>query len=180
MKRFTVLLILWLSCFSVFAQRENQKWYNNGIGLRAEVVSTPMLEGIDYDHFFHYRFGMNMMFLTEFHSAYEGAILFKYVASYPNLTSRMRWYCGGGIVGGAEMRSKDLETAEDIYYAGPTACLGTGYSFKKAPINLGIEWRPSWKAYYKNYDKNSPNQDKLNIKTVALTVRFITWNKYKK
>lgn len=179
MKKFILTLILGLSISTVFAQRENQKWYNNGIGPRVEIVSSPMLEGIDYEHFFKYRFAMDMMFLTEFHTCYEGALLFKYVASYPNLPSYFRWYCGGGIIGGTEMRSKEIETAKDLYYFGPTACLGTGYSFKKVPINIGIEWRPSLNAYYKNFDKNEPNRDRMNVKTVALTLRFITRNKYR-
>lgn len=180
MKKFTLLLlILGLSITTAFAQRENQKWYNNGIGLRCEVVSSPMLEGIDFEHFFHYRFGMNLMVLTEFHTTYEAALLFKYVASYPNIESYLRWYCGIGIIAGSEDKSEDLKMAEDVIYVGPTACLGTGYNFKKIPLNIGIEWRPSWNVYYKNFDKGNPNSDKLNVKTVAVTARFITRNKYK-
>lgn len=180
MKKFTLLLILGLSVTTVFAQRENQKWYNNGIGIRAELVSSPMLEGIDFEHFFKYRFAVDAMFLTEFQTTYEGALLFKYVASYPNLASYFRWYCGAGIIGGTEMRSKNNEDALDLYYFGPTGCLGTGYSFHNVPINIGIEWRPSWNAYYKNFPKESPNTDRINVKSVAVTARFITRNKYKR
>jgi len=179
MKKFILVLLVAFSSTCVFAQRENQKWYNNGIGPRVEIVSSPMLEGIDYEHFFKYRFAMDMMFLTEFNTCYEGGLMFKYVASYPNLASYFRWYCGGGIIGGTELRSKEIEGAKDLVYVGPTACLGTGYNFKKIPINIGMEWRPSWNAYYKNFDKNEPNRDRLNAKSVAFTLRFITRNQYK-
>ena len=101
------------------------------------------------------------------------------MASYPNIASYLRWYCGGGLIGGTELRSKEIEGAKDLVYFGPTGCLGTGYNFKKIPINIGIEWRPSWNAYYKNFDKNEPNRDRLNVKTVAFTLRLITRNKYK-
>lgn len=176
-----VLIIVLCSCINMlYAQRDNQKWYLNGIGLRLEAVSTPALEGVDYEHFFNPRFAVNAMFLTEFHTVYEGGLLFKYVAPYPNITSRLRWYAGGGFTGGTEIGNKELQETEDNVYLGPAACLGTGYSFEKIPLNICVEWKPVWNVYDKLYDKTKPNQDRLDVKTVAITLRFITRDKYKR
>ncbi len=179
MKKLLCILTISLCTLSSFAQRDNQKWYRNGFGFRGEIASAEAyLAGLDYEGFFSPQFGINMMAITDFTVIYEGAILAKYVAPYPNVASNLRWYSGLGIFGGYMSANKEIETSLEKYYFGPVASIGTGYSFDKVPINICIEWRPSIKAYYKNYVREA-NRYRLNAKSVVLTIRFITRNQYK-
>jgi len=179
MKKLLCILAISLCTLSSFAQRDNQKWYNNGFGFRGEIASAEAyLAGIDYEGFFSPSFGINMMAITDFTVIYEGAILGKFVAPYPNVRSNLRWYCGLGVFGGYMSANKEIETSLEKYYFGPVASIGTGYAFTNIPIHIGIEWRPSLKAYYKNYVLEA-NRYRLNVKSVVITIRFITRNKYK-
>ena len=51
MKRFLFVLLLSMSVSVVFGQRDNQKWYLNGIGGRLEVgADSDNLMGLNYGH----------------------------------------------------------------------------------------------------------------------------------
>ena len=179
MKKLLCILVISLCALTTVAQRASQKWFRNGIGLRAEVTSTnAYLGGLDYETYIKPEFGLNVMALTDFCMIYEGALVAKYNLPFPNIDSHLRWYTGGGIYGGYESKNKEVETSIDKYYFGPLLCLGTGYSFEKVPINICIEWRPSIKAYYKNYVLQ-PNRERLNAKSVMITVRFYTKDQVK-
>lgn len=179
MKKFLCILAISLCTLASFAQRDNQKWYRNGFGARAEFTSAETnLAGLDIETFLKPKFGLNLMALSDFKLIYEGALLGKYVSAFPNVSSNLRWYTGFGVYGGYESKNKEIETSLEKYYFGPLACLGAGYSFDNLPINIGIEWRPSIKAYYKNFVRQ-PNKERLNAKSIMITIRFITRNQYK-
>ena len=102
----------------------------------------------------------------------------KYVAGYPNLSTRLRWYAGGGLeFFGQALRDYDgkTKTGDVRLLFGPTAVIGTGYSFKRCPINATVEWRPSIYAFHKNRGIND-TPEKFAI--FAFTVSYITSNRY--
>lgn len=181
MKKYVLVVLLWLSALSVFAQRENQKWYLNGIGPRVEFgASSNQLMGLEYDHFFRTRFKMAAMFLSNFDNIYQGSIIGDYVAAFPNIGSRLRWYGGGGLlIGGKPMYDLNGgKTGVKQVYVGLTGALGIGYSVKKIPLNASIEWHPNLNFIYTHFQKNNANNERLQTAIVAVTLRFITGNKY--
>lgn len=180
MKKLILLAIIGLCALSTFAQRDNEKWYLNGFGGRLEVgASSNQLMGLDIDHFFRVKFDAGLMFLTNFDNIYQGAIYGKYVAAFPNLGSRLRWYAGGGILcGGKPQFDKNGDTDGKQIYAGPIALLGIGYSPRKIPVNFGVEWRPCWNVIYTHFQKNNANNERLQTAIIAFTARFITGNRY--
>ncbi len=180
MRKFVLVVLLWISAVSVFAQRDNQKWYLNGFGARIEFgASSNQLMGFEYDHFFRTKFDLSTLFISNFDNIYQGCIIGKYVASFPNIGSRLRWYGGGGIMaGGKPMYDLDYQrTGTKQVYVALTGALGIGYSFKKAPLNATIEWRPDLNVIYTHFQKNNANNERLQTAIVAATLRFITRNK---
>lgn len=187
MKRLILFILLGLSITSVFAQRDNQKWYLNGFGGRLEVgASSNNVMGFDLSHFFGTRFDVNAYFVSNWDfttsGIYQGGALAKYVAPYPNISSRLRWYAGVGLqAAGKPIYEYDgvTKTGEAQITFGPTAVLGTGYVFKLIPINLCVEWRPSWDVVYTHFNPNAPNSERMQIAVFAFVIRYVTGNKYK-
>ncbi|MBO7054957.1 MAG: hypothetical protein J6W37_06195 [Bacteroidales bacterium] len=187
MKRFILLLILGLSITTVFAQRDNQKWYLNGFGGRLELgASSNNLMGIDLSHFFRPKFDVNAFFISNWDfttsGIYLGGVLAKYVSPYPNISSRLRWYAGVGLQGaGQPIYEVDgvTKTGDTQITFGPTAVLGTGYSFQAIPINICVEWRPSWDVVYTHFNPNAPNSERMQVAVFGFVIRYITGNKYK-
>lgn len=183
MKKIFIVTLLSLCVSSLFAQRDDEKWYLNGLGFRLEVgADSDNLMGVEYNHFFRQRFDITALYISnwDFSSSciYEGAIMAKYVASYPNLSSRLRWYAGGGIeCMGQSLRDYDgkTKTGEVRVLFGPTVVIGTGYSLKKIPINATVEWRPSLYLAHKN---RSINDTAEKFAIFAFTISYITSNRY--
>lgn len=180
-----ILLVGLLSFFvsSVFAQRDNEKWYLNGLGIRLEVgADSDNLSGIEYNHFFRPRFAVSALYISNWDFStsciYEGAIMAKYVAAYPNLSSHLRWYAGGGIeFFGMGIRDYDgkTKTGDVRLLCGPTAVIGTGYTFKKAPINICVEWRPT---IYAIHQHRATNDTAEKFAIFAFSLSYVTGDRY--
>ena len=184
MKKFILVLLLGLSASLVFGQRDNQKWYLNGIGGRLEVgADSDNLMGLNYGHFFRPKFAMEAMFISNWDftsgTIYEGAVLAKYVTPFPNISSRLRWYAGGGWeLMGQGIKEFDGETKSgDVrILSGPTAVLGIGYNIPVIPVNVCVEWRPTIYLIHKN---RSVNDVPEKFAIFAFTLSYITRDKYK-
>lgn len=140
MKRITLLIIIifGLSAPAVFAQPLGNtyrtalgvKFYPGGITLKHFVKSNAALEGLAY----FWKYGFRFTGLYEYHGDINGA---------PGL----RWYVGAGAhVGFWNSRFKDrYDPDNDVgAYIGIDGVLGLDYKINGAPINLSLDWQPSY------------------------------------
>lgn len=110
------------------------KFYPGAFTFKHFIKPTAALEGIAY----FYTKGMRMTGLYEYHGDITGA---------PGL----KWYVGPGV---------HLGFYNDEYYGGGTTVgidgiLGLDYKFKGAPINLSVDWQPSFEfGDYSGFDGN--------------------------
>lgn len=112
------------------------------ISLKHFVKPNAALEGLGY----FWRYGSRITGLYEFHGDINGA---------PGL----KWYVGPGAhIGFWNTRWKDrYGYTYSGTYAGIDGVLGLDYKFNKAPINMSLDWQPSWNfgtgpdAYYGFY-----------------------------
>ncbi len=141
MKKIFILAVV----FTVFAQQQifaqakgssyktalGVKFYPGaGITIKHFVKSNAALEGIGY----FWRDGVRITGLYEFHGNISGA---------PGL----KWYVGPGAHIGfwndAYWRRK-YGLARGNALAGIDGVLGLDYKFKGAPINMSVDWQPSF------------------------------------
>ena len=99
------------------------------ITLKHFIKPNAALEGLGY----FWRYGSRITGLYEFHGDINGA---------PGL----KWYVGPGAhVGFWNTRWKDRYGYNySGSYAGIDGVLGLDYKFNGAPINMSLDWQPSW------------------------------------
>lgn len=103
------------------------KFYPGAISLKHFTTGNTALEGIGY----FWNYGFRFTGLYEIHGNISGA---------PGL----KWYVGPGAhVGVWNNRYKDRYN-EDGSYFGVDGVLGLDYKIKGAPINLSLDWQPSF------------------------------------
>lgn len=103
------------------------KFYPGSISLKHFTTGNNALEGLGY----FYNYGFRLTGLYEIHGDIGGA---------PGL----KWYIGPGAhVGFWNDRYKD-EYDDDGSYFGVDGVLGLDYKFNNAPINMSLDWQPSW------------------------------------
>ena len=101
-------------------------WDGGGVSLKHFIQPNAALEGIAY----FYSHGTRITGLYEIHGNIGGA---------PGL----RWYLGPGAhVGFYNAHYLDAHTSAT--YAGVDGVLGLDYKFKDAPINVSLDWQPSF------------------------------------
>lgn len=97
-------------------------WNGGGITLKHFVSPTVALEGIGY----FWNQGSRITGLYEIHGAISGA-------------EGLKWYIGPGVhVGFYNTRYGGGS------FAGVDGVLGLDYKFKGAPINMSVDWQPSF------------------------------------
>jgi len=116
----------------------NAQDYNTGLGLRV----GPYI-GFTVKHFLNEKSAIEGLVSTrwkgiEFTGLYE-------IHNQAFKTEGLNWYFGGGgHIGFYNESNKESGTAETAYTnVGIDGILGLEYSFKEAPINLSIDWKPA-------------------------------------
>jgi hypothetical protein len=130
---FVLLVALFLTA------KSNAQDYNTGIGLRGGFASgltikhfikpTKAIEGI-FDSRWH---GFSVTGLYEIHArAFD--------------TNRLNWYYGiGGHIGFWDTKYKTWgDNTGNYTIIGIDGILGLEYNFEEIPINLSIDWKPSY------------------------------------
>lgn len=103
------------------------KFYPGAISLKHFTSSNTALEGLGY----FWNYGFRFTGLYEIHGDINGA---------PGL----KWYIGPGAhVGVWNNRYKDRYDDDGAYF-GIDGVLGLDYKFRGAPINMSIDWQPSF------------------------------------
>ena len=102
-------------------------WDGAGISIKHFTKPTAALEGIVY--FWHD--GFRITGLYEFHGDISGA---------PGL----KWYIGPGAHIGFYDYKNDPDHYSNKTYFGIDGVLGLDFKFNNAPINLSIDWQPSF------------------------------------
>ncbi|HET9056915.1 MAG TPA: hypothetical protein VFN30_08730 [Chitinophagaceae bacterium] len=136
--RITIVLLLLTATFNLSAQSTGSTYktalgvkFGDGgaITLKHFVKPDAALEGLAY----FWRYGTSFTGLYEFHGNITGA---------PGL----KWYAGPGAhIGFWNSRWQDrYGTTYSGTYAGVDGVLGLDYKFTGAPINLSLDWQPSF------------------------------------
>lgn len=140
MKKITITIILAI-CISFLGKAQD---YNTGIGLRGGFAN-----GLTIKHFVSSK------------AAFEGIIASRWkgleltglyeVHGRAFSTERMKWYIGfGGHVGfwnGDNTNKYWGEPGTSYTVIGLDGILGLEYSFLEVPINIGIDWKPTFNFY---------------------------------
>lgn len=105
------------------------KFYPGAISLKSFIKNNKALEGIGY----FYADGFRITGLYEIHGDINGA-------------EGLKWYVGPGAHIGAWNNSwkKDNPTRDDGLIIGVDGVLGLDYKINKAPINVSLDWQPSF------------------------------------
>ncbi len=127
--------------------------YKNALGVR---VGSPF--GITYKHLFNERSGLEMIFGARGRSG-EVIGLYEYHIYPAKKAPEFDLYFGGGAhVGfyGSRVRGRDRGpfwggnpywARDEAYFGvGLDAIVGCSYTFKNAPVNLGIDYKPAFSA----------------------------------
>lgn len=133
MKKIGVMLILTCMINGVHAQNIKRssfyrtslgaKYLPLGITLKQEVYRNQLVEAVFY--FFE---GARITGLYEFHQRFENSNSF-------------RWYFGPGF----HVQFNDNEASNNGYnYVGLDAVLGIDWKIKNAPLNVSVDWQPSF------------------------------------
>jgi hypothetical protein len=134
-----LILILFVSCIATTASAQSMgssyktaigvKIYPGALSVKHFVNSTAAIEGLGY----FYNYGFRLTGLYEIHGNINGA---------PGL----KWYVGPGAHIGSwnDKWKKDYPGRESGLQFGIDGVLGLDYKFNDAPINLSIDWQPSF------------------------------------
>lgn len=119
---------------STYTTALGAKFYPGGITIKHFIKSDVALEGIAY----FWERGSRITGLYEFHGKIEGA-------------RGLRWYVGPGA---------HVGFYNNKYYGGGQSVgldgvLGLDYKFNGAPINISVDWQPSFE--FGNYGKFGGN-----------------------
>lgn len=141
----TFVTVLFLSSISVRAQD-----YKVGIGARFTNAQATVNNAISLRYF------------VNNHNAFEGLVSFDpftigllYELFQPLGGSRLNWFIGGG--GYVSLNNNDN-------VLGATGIIGLDYSFKNAPINISLDWKP---------ELNLIEDVNFEAAAVGLGIRFI-------
>ena len=163
MKKLTLLLLT--IGFIGLAQQETKAQalgsnYQNAIGGRFGVAN-----GITFKHFMNDKnaldFILNFRARKNHYSSFRLVGLYEIHAPITNATG-LQWYygIGGGI--GSYTYKDDSHRDSDVYLS-VDGVLGLDYKFNGAPINIALDWKPSFDI--------SPSQG-LDFEGVGLSIRF--------
>ena len=143
--RIVTVFTLLMACGSAMAQNNSSTyetalgvklWYTGGgISFKQFVGNNRAMEGIGY----FWQHGVRITGLYEFHFDFEGA---------PGL----KWYAGPGAHIGFYNNGYYYDDAGNRHgsntYIGVDGVLGLDYKFSGAPINLCVDWQPSFEFGY--------------------------------
>ena len=112
------------------------KFYPGAISLKSFIAPNRALEGLGY----FYSDGFRLTGLYEIHGNIEGA-------------QGLKWYVGPGahIAVWNDTWKKENPTRDAGVAIGIDGVLGLDYKFKGAPINMSIDWQPSFNFVGYNY-----------------------------
>ncbi len=123
------------------------KFYPGSVTLKHFVKPDAALEGIGY----FWNRGTRITGLYEFHFDISGA-------------KGLKWYVGPG----AHIGIYNTKYYGGATYLGVDGVLGLDYKFNKAPINMSIDWQPSFEfgddSKYPNYNRFSGDWGGLAIR----------------
>lgn len=144
MKKLFVVSILLLSKNILLAQNLGSdyktalgfKFYPGAVSIKHFVKDNAALEGLAY----FWNYGARVTGLYEFHGDFSGA-------------KGLKWYAGGGAhVGFWNDKWKNAFPARESGVAlGIDGVVGLDYKFTGAPINVSLDWQPSFNLVGYNY-----------------------------
>lgn len=136
--------------------------YKNAIGGRFGVAN-----GITFKHFMNSQnavdFILNFRAKKNSYSSFRLTGLYEIHNPIYNAPG-LQWYYGfGGGIGSYTYKDKDYKYNNSEVYLSIDGVLGLDYKFDGAPINIALDWKPSFDI--------TPNQG-LNFEGVGLSLRF--------
>ncbi|MFY8091727.1 MAG: hypothetical protein ACOVMI_10765 [Chitinophagaceae bacterium] len=127
------ILVLLLAVSSFFVATSQKNSYNEAIGLRAGYAFAPTykkfvndklaIEGIAFFH----NTGLSVQALAQIHNDIKNA-------------DGLQWYYGAG----ANVSFYNKNNYNGVVGVGVVGVIGLDYKFKNAPINLSIDYLPSF------------------------------------
>jgi hypothetical protein len=136
MKNYMRKVVLTLSILLIVSAANSQTYYKNALGVKVWDGA-----GISYKHFFNdkhageligyfYRHGFRLTGLYEIHGQIANA-------------DGLQWYIGPGAHIGF-YNYEDHGVDVDGTYFGIDGVIGLDYKFNGAPINISLDWQPSF------------------------------------
>lgn len=137
MKKIVIILFI-VSCLVPVTLAQD---YNTGIGLRGGFAN-----GLTIKHFTGEKPAFELLLASRWRGV-EITVLYE-IHNQAFNTERLRWYYGfGGHVGfwnGDYTNSYWGDPGKNYTVIGIDGILGLEYSFSEVPINLGLDWKPTY------------------------------------
>lgn len=136
MKKLIILPLLFVACMS-------QAQHNNALGLRGGLSN-----GITFQHYFKKSTAVELILANRWRGYNFCALLEKHLPL--DGASGLGWYYGAGVhVGQWRGYEKHPWFKDDATYnvGGVDLILGLEYTFKEAPINLSLDYKPAFNFY---------------------------------
>jgi hypothetical protein len=103
-------------------------WDGGGLSIKHFIKPSAALEGILY----FWDKGFRVTGLYEYHGEINGA-------------QGLKWYVGGGAhLGFYDYKNDPYYNNNSQTFIGIDGVLGLDYKFNKAPINISLDWQPSF------------------------------------
>lgn len=144
MKKVVVFAFLLVITVTLYAQSTGStyktalgfKFYPGGVSVKSFIKSNVALEGIGY----FWKDGTRITGLYEFHGDVAGV-------------EGLKWYAGPGAHIGFwnDSWKRTYPTRESGVAIGIDGVLGLDYKFSGAPINISVDWQPSFNIIGYNY-----------------------------
>lgn len=133
MRKIILTLVLAISIVTLSTAQE----YKTGIGLRGGFS-----QGLTIKHFLGEKAALEGLFTTRW-GGFEITGLYE-IHNTAFEVDRLKWYYGAGAHIGFWDGNRSWGTLGTAYTViGIDGILGIEYSFSEAPINIGLDWKPS-------------------------------------
>ena len=129
------ILLTFILALSILVMASAQD-YRTGIGLRAGLSN-----GLTLKHFVSSNAAFEALFSTRW-AGFDITGLYELHNRAFDIV-RLNWYYGGGAHIGS-YKGRDVPWGTSGVIIGIDGVLGIEYNFSEAPINLGIDWKPSF------------------------------------
>lgn len=142
--------------------------YKTAIGLKGIFNFDDAIPALTGKFFFGGKSALETMFAFDWYRGYGTSsnsynlyLLYEYHGTFSQKLPELKWYAGGGAMGGL-LTSSGYGASSSTFRIGGSAIGGAEYQFKKIPLAVSIDWMPTY-IYVPDNSTGAFNADVVGI-----------------